>query len=185
MPENNSLQNTIQPLRPSEKPRRVFRSQPVDCLDDSRVHKMLVQKGFLGERTNKSSRAAKRVRVVTKKAVDDVVFDHVTNLTWQQNGSPRYMMFLNAESYIGKLNSEKHCSFDDWRLPTLEEAMTLLEIRKSASGLYIDSAFDNLQCTIWTSDKNTASFAWAVNFYRGSCHPFLTSYDSLYVRAVR
>lgn len=185
MPENTTFANTTQPTHLNGKSNRVFRSQPVEHLDDSRVHKMLAQKGFLDERPKKETRGARHVRVVTKKAVNEVVFDHVTNLTWQQNGSPKYMMFLNAESYINQLNSGRHYGFDDWRLPTLEEAMTLLEIRKNTSGLYIDSVFDNSQCAIWTSDKNTASFAWAVNFFQGSCNQFLISYDSLYVRAVR
>ncbi len=185
MPENITFSSTIQPTHLNGKSKRIFRSQPVEHLDDSRVHKMLTQKGFLDERPKKKNRSSRRVRVVTKKAVNEMVFDHVTNLTWQQNGSTRYMMFLNAECYINKLNSERHCGFEDWRLPTLEEAMTLLEIRKNTSGLYIDSVFDNSQCTIWTSDKNTASFAWTVNFYRGSCHQFLINYDSFHVRAVR
>ena len=185
MPENIILHKNVQSGPTNGKPRRVFRSQPIDCLDDSRVHRMLAQKGFLDEKPKKNDRGARRVRIVTKKAVNEVVYDHVTNLTWQQNGSPRYMMFLNAGSYISQLNYDKHCSFDDWRLPTLEEAMTLLEMRKNSNGLYIDSVFDTLQCAIWTADKNTTSYAWAVNFYRASCHQFLINYDSLYVRAVR
>jgi len=113
------------------------------------------------------------------------IYDAATGLTWQQSGSKNYMTFENSESYIQQINSEKHGDFEDWRLPTLEEAMSLMEPNQKEQGLFIDSVFDKTQRIIWTSDKESASFAWVVYFYNGSCPNLRIPFNLFFVRAVR
>ncbi|MCH8128131.1 DUF1566 domain-containing protein [candidate division KSB1 bacterium] len=74
--------------------------------------------------------------------------------------------------------------FSDWRLPTLAEAMTLMEPVKKNEGLFIDSIFDPQQRWIWTSDKQSASGAWVVDFNFGGCTNYPLD-DGNDVRAVR
>ncbi len=58
--------------------------------------------------------------------------------------------------------------YHDWRLPTLEEAMSLLEPDKRNGGLFISPVFDRYQEWIWTGDKKKgANAAWNVNFRYG------------------
>jgi len=114
---------------------------------------------------------------------DSVVHDTATGLTWQQSGS-NPMTFAAAQEYIQKLNAEEYAGYGDWRLPTLAEAMTLMESQKSAAGLYIDPVFDKTQRWIWTADKWSASFAWVVDFYNGFCD-YVHVGDYSFVRAVR
>ncbi len=115
---------------------------------------------------------------------ENVVIDKATGLTWQQSGSGRYSNYEDAKTYIKKLNSDKHAGYNDWRLPTLKEAITLLEQEKKSNGMYIDPVFDKKQHWIWTSDKLSASVAWVVNFDYGYCYGYGFS-DDYYVRAVR
>jgi len=46
---------------------------------------------------------------------------------WQKGGSSGLMTFTDAKQYAHRINSEKFAGFNDWRLPTVEEAMSLME----------------------------------------------------------
>ncbi len=127
-----------------------------------------------------------------EKTINDnnIVIDKATGLTWQQSGSDKYMNYNNAKKYISKLNRDQYSGYNDWRLPTLKEAITLLEQEEKSNGLFIDSVFDKRQEWIWTSDMNSASRAWVVGFYGGYCYYYglVVGYDNYYggyVRAVR
>ncbi|MBC8554546.1 MAG: DUF1566 domain-containing protein [Candidatus Brocadiales bacterium] len=101
---------------------------------------------------------------------DKVVIDQATGLTWQQSGSEKQMIYKEAKAYINKLNREKFAGFSDWRLPTLEEAITLLEETEQNGDLYIDPVFEKNQRWILTSDLYSTSSAWVVNFNDGYCY---------------
>ncbi len=111
---------------------------------------------------------------------DKVVLDKATGLMWQQSGSPDEMTYATAKKYIRDLNTQRLAGYNDWRLPTLEEAMSLMEPKKDE--LYLDSVFDPAQLSIRTADKFSVSSAWTVSFYHGLCH---IGISDLYVRAVR
>ena len=111
-----------------------------------------------------------------------VVVDHVTGLSWQQSGSPNYMTYTGTEKFIHDLNAKRFVGYEDWRLPTLEEAMSLMEPVMKA-GLYIDPVFDYTQKYIWTADADNGR-EWFVNFSYGICDRVVFIHDP-YVRAVR
>lgn len=85
---------------------------------------------------------------------------------------------------INQLNLDKFADYTDWRLPTLEEAMSLMEPKKNESNLHIASIFDRKQYWIWSADRNSVSLAWDIDYYEGSCHYYFIE-KSLFVRAVR
>ena len=91
---------------------------------------------------------------------------------------------MPSEKYIQSLNDQNFGGYNDWRLPTLEEAMSLLEPKKNNDGLYIDPVFDEIQSWLLTTDKRDASSAWVVDFLTGYCnHGDVT--NDYYVRGVR
>lgn len=90
----------------------------------------------------------------------------------------------DAEKYILDLNNQNFGGYSDWRLPTLEEAMALMEPQEKDDGLHIDKVFDKKQDWIWTSSKPSAGVAWKVDFYYGGCFTSNVNLNS-YVRAVR
>jgi len=114
-----------------------------------------------------------------------VVFDYATKLMWQRTGSRNQITFAEAEKYISALNDRRFAGYRDWRLPTIEEAMSLMENEKK-DGLYINSdLFDRTQRVIWTADKTHASVAWVVDFYHAFCFYTHIQRSVSFARAVR
>ena len=159
-----------------------LRSTPISELSPDAVKEMLQEKGFYDRDWNKDGKGIHHKYVAKTINHDNVVIDEATGLMWQQSGSSRYMTYDKLKAYIDQLNRNKFAGFDDWRLPTLEEAMSLIEPEKKGNELYIDPVFDANQQWIWTSDQLRASVAWIVYFIVGLCLDFAIS-DS--VRAVR
>lgn len=115
-----------------------------------------------------------------------VVIDPISKLMWQQSGSENYMNYDSAKNLVIEINKSQYANYSDWRLPTLEEAMSLIKKEKGTNNLFIDPLFNKTQGKIWTSDLSTenSSTAWTVNFYSASCDG--ATFDGYYfVRAVR
>ena len=116
---------------------------------------------------------------------DKVVVDRASDLMWQQSGSSKYINYNAAKKFIDDLNNKGFAGFNDWRMPTLEEAMSLMETEKKNGNLYIDPVFDKQQDWIWTSDLvQGESRAWVVDFNYGYCG-WVSFDNNNYVRAVR
>ena len=162
--------------------RITLRSKPLkEYLDYEAVKSMLKEKGFFDVYTNTSASGFSNDFVLESEG--KVVYDSNTGLRWQQSGSKEHMPPVAAKEYINKLNRDKYAGYSDWRLPTLEEAMSLMEPTHMNGDLYIDPKFDKSQRWIWTSDPYSASSAWVVNFSNGYC--LTNGFCSNYVRAVR
>ena len=114
---------------------------------------------------------------------DKVVIDHATGLVWHQSGSDENMEWEEAKKWVRELNNRGYPGYNDWRLPTVEEASSLIESSES-NGLYIDPIFSNKQEWIWTGDVYGSEGAWGVSF--GSDLVFWVNFTSeFYVRPVR
>ena len=133
--------------------------------------------GFYGHSTISHSYGLKLVNN------DNVVIDHATGLMWHQPGSDNKMEWEKAKKWVRELNVRGHFGYNDWRLPTLEEAASLLESDET-NGLYIDPVFSSKQEWLWTCDEYGQVGAWGVYF--GSGLVFWVNFDSsFYVRPVR
>ena len=87
-------------------------------------------------------------------------------------------------SYSYPVNKKGYAGFDDWRLPTLEEASSLLEFG-AKSGKFIDSTFDEKQWGTWTDDKSDKGHAWIVTYVNGTISEVQAGTPATFVRPVR
>ncbi len=133
------------------------------------------QWGFYGHSTINHSYENKSIKG------NDVVIDHATGLMWHQSGSMDFMRWNGAKEWIRVLNNRGYAGFKDWRLPTLDEAVSLLESGRS-NNLYIDSVFSEEQWGIWTGDKHGSLGVWSVYFSLGNVR---WRVKNRYVRPVR
>ena len=127
-----------------------------------------------------------------KKNDGKIVFDKTVGLMWQQSGLYELVGYDKALKYIEELNSIKFAGFTDWRVPTVEEAMSLMEptAKNKAPNhvkfdLHIDPIFDNKIWTTWTCDKENELQPWAIYFSGALCAVAPHPYVPFHVRAVR
>ena len=142
-----------------------LRREP-QTLSSDNVKTLLVKYGFYDKRWNASGKGiAHRFESQIKGNVV-IVHDAATDLMWQKSGSSNPMKFTDAEQYVGRLNAEKFAGYNDWHLPTVEEAMSLME-PQAYDSLHIDPEFERGADIMWTSDRATDGRIWMLYFYNG------------------
>ena len=117
---------------------------------------------------------------------------------WHQSGSDDWMSWDEAKEWVEDLNSEEgYAGYQDWRLPTVDEAVSLLESSEKNGDLYIDPVFSKKQRWIWTGDMKDDSddmedeegygseATWYVGFENGGGMTWGYDGNRNYVRPVR
>ncbi len=119
------------------------------------------------------------------RIIDDnkVVIDHATGLMWHPAGSREYMKRKEIKKWIRGFNHRGYAGYYDWRVPTVEEAVSLLESSEENGNLYIDTVFNIKQRWIWTGDSCSSGGMWRIYFDDGYVDWGDISY--LFVRPVR
>jgi chromosome segregation ATPase len=151
------------PIQSHNKNITHLRSKP-DTLSDDDITATIKKFNFYDKYRNKSG----QFENAYKDNHDGTVTDGKTSLMWQQGGSDKYMPMEDIYAYIDQLNKQKYAGYSDWRLPTVEELMSLMENKEMNGDLYIDPVFSNKQRWCWTSDKRSSSSSWVVNFDDGN-----------------
>ena len=119
---------------------------------------------------------------------DNVIIDNTSGLMWHQSGSLKYMTWSEAKEWIKKFNSSNYAYYNDWRLPTIEEAASLIENSINDDKLYISGLFSKEQESIWTGDiRDSAEYnnAWYVTFYSDAGIGSSSGMQGCFVRPVR
>ncbi len=98
---------------------------------------------------------------------DKVVIDHATGIMWHPSGSNDYMKRKEVKKWIRGFNRKGYAGYYDWRVPTVEEASSLLEASEKNGNLYIDPVFDKKQRWLWTGDSCSSGGMWRVYFDDG------------------
>ena len=150
----------------TKKPRVSLRSSH-HTLGADEVKSMLKRYNFFDSSWNKKGEFQNDYE---QKSIngDKVVIDRATGLMWHQNGSSASMKWNEAKDWVKELNRRGYAGYRDWRLPTVEEAASLLESsEKNGDLLYIDPLFSDEQSMIWTGDKDGSEDAWDVSFLLG------------------
>jgi hypothetical protein len=97
---------------------------------------------------------------------EKVVIDHATGLVWHQSGSDEKKNWAETKLWIEQFNQKPYAGYSNWRLPTLEEAASLLESKRQHK-CYIDPLFSNRQYSIRTGDIYNEVRHWGVSFFSG------------------
>jgi hypothetical protein len=144
-----------------------LRSQPIDNLTGAEAAQIIRDRNFYDSSKWPGSGIQHEYETKTING-DTIVLDHTTGLMWQQAGGDIGKNYEKVQEYIKQLNRDKFAGFSDWRLPTLEEVMSLMEPTQKNGTLYIDQLFDRTQELIWAADS-FAFEAWFVSFEFGDC----------------
>jgi len=97
------------------------------------------------------------------------VIDERTGIMWQWAGidlcSIRSMM-----NNIEQLNLEGFAGYHDWRIPTLEEAMSLMEANRNMKGVHLHPCFSKEQPFVFVAAKRKPTGYWFVDYVQGKTY---------------
>jgi serine/threonine protein kinase len=189
----NEANEAVNQLKEEEKQREAERQRILSAMIKLRsqykdlsvndVKRMLRERGFFEKYYNKPGDFKNYFEEKTFNQCKTVV-DYATGLIWHQCGSEDYMSIERVKPWLIDLNQKEYAGYSDWRLPTLEEAASLLESKESRFGLFIDKVFASKQRFIWTGDKFGKDKGWVIDFYSGDVNKVALT-TMVYVRPVR
>lgn len=93
----------------------------------------------------------------------DVVFDRATKRTWQRTGSSYALNWQQAHDYIASLNNSRFAGLTSWRLPTIDELLSLLNDPAAQQGCL----FDSKRKWLWSCDLHGKKERWFINLDMG------------------
>jgi hypothetical protein len=100
---------------------------------------------------------------------DLTVTDAVTGLMWQRDGID-IMSHRMLCKEIEKINTEGFAGHKDWRMPTLAEAMSLVEQELSRKNQFLHPAFSADQPFIMVDTTRRPGGQWFVDYKQGSAY---------------
>ncbi len=91
------------------------------------------------------------------------ITDLRTGIMWQRGGCD-ITNIRNVRGNIKKMNTEGFAGHKDWRLPTMPEALSLLEPTVNAKTLYLHPCFSREQPFIFLADARRPGGYWFIDF---------------------
>jgi len=94
------------------------------------------------------------------------VIDERTGLQWQTGGVD-ICSIRTMNLKVKELNEKKFAGFGDWRMPTLEEALSLMETSKNFKGVFLNPCFSIDQPFIFIAAQRKPGGYWFVDYKQG------------------
>jgi len=94
------------------------------------------------------------------------VLDRRTALLWQRGGLDICSM-RTMQKNIDVINREGLAGYHDWRLPTLEEALSLMERVENSKGVHLHPCFSKEQPFIFVAAQRKPGGYWFVDYKQG------------------
>jgi len=134
---------------------------------------------FLGETPSAQEQKEKKPRF---ELTSTTLRDGKAKLEWllQQDGKPFSLSWYKTAEYVASLNKDRHVGFRDWRMPTREELLSLIDYAKGegfdgSAGREMFVVLQKIGLAhvqdehLWsaTDDMYNDRFAWAVDMKTG------------------
>jgi len=177
-------EKSIHPVPRRKFPDTVLRARSWK-LSEKGLKRVILRHNFFEAELNPRGNFINRFRTEISRQ-KKVVIDAVTGLMWGQRGSFRAMGIKSARRWVRDLNRRRFGGYSNWRLPTVEEASSLLERKKWYGDLHVYSVFSADQKEIWTSDIHSEKDEhFVVSFKKGKLRTPSLFKRKFFVRPVR
>lgn len=94
------------------------------------------------------------------------VIDERTGVMWQRGGLD-ISSIRTTQRKIKELNGKGFAGFHDWRLPTMEEALSVMEPEVNAKGVHLNTCFSKEQPFIFVAAQRRPGGYWFVDYKQG------------------
>lgn len=131
-----------------------FRGEPRKLQNDE-IDAMIKEKGFYDLKKNPEGGGVVSDYAAPFIAGHWVVIDYASGLMWALGTHMSWVLrcgYMELESSLAGMNERGYAGYNDWRLPTLEEAMSLLK-PPTHDGWCEDPIFLRRVDRIWTCDR--------------------------------
>ena len=91
---------------------------------------------------------------------DGIVKDRATGLIWEKHGSRYPLSWDRSHAHVERLNRNAYGGRSDWRLPTVDELVTLFTGRTEPGDFCLGPVFDPRKARLWSSDSKAFTAAW-------------------------
>jgi hypothetical protein len=147
-----------------------LRSEPLSTLSIAGATRMIVLKDFYDSERNEEG-----ISPVTKLVPlhgGAVVKSPATGRLWTTRCYGPFP-FQRMWPELSQVNEQSLFGYTDWRVPTLEEAMSLMRSKPRGGGVYLAEEFSDEKYVV-TADRDFPRFspeqkAWIVEYGRGTC----------------
>jgi hypothetical protein len=165
IPEDEPLAITGLPGRDAilTVPVRITLPHEAGEMSEEDVAVMAVQYNFADQERNPQGRF---VKVLVDNGDGLTVTDKVTGLMWQRGGLD-ITSHRGIRREVARINEEKFAGFSDWRLPSVAEALSLLEQEKLANNQYLHPCFSGEQPFIFADATRKPGGQWFVDYKQG------------------
>ena len=140
-------------------------SLPVDsgvCKDED-VEKIIQEWGFFDGKIHPGGQFENHL---CRSGEKGVVIDQRTSLMWQTEGLD-ISSIRTMRKKIEKLNATGYAGYKDWRMPSLEEAMSLMNPDVNEKGVRLDPCFSMEYPFIFVAARRTPGGYWFVDYKHG------------------
>ncbi len=93
------------------------------------------------------------------------ITDRVTGIMWQRGGVD-IMSYRSMQNQVERLNREGLSGYNDWRIPSMAEALSLME-QNSLNGQFLHPCFSQEQPFIFVDAVRKPGGYWFVDFKHG------------------
>lgn len=164
-----------------------LRSQPATLTGDE-VRALIVSRGYWSAASNPGAEPRETTYSVRETGGVLVVEDAASGLVWERGGSGDVVQGGRAGALdrVAELNRRGYAGYRDWRLPTLDEALSLMTPDVTA-GFHLDPAFEAMGAPFaWTIDTGPDGRGYVVYYHQRDGYASLEVEGfNAYVRAVR
>lgn len=136
-------------------------------LDEAGIRGMLVARNLFDAARNSGGGARRRYEAAAVLGVRLVV-DSVNGLVWTRQQNPVRMNLERSKEWIASLNRIAYGGIRSWRLPTAEEAASLLRAPGGAGQGCLDEAFGTGLAEAWTGDSQAEAASWSIDLREGT-----------------
>lgn len=136
-------------------------------LDEGQVAAMLAAGKLFDAKRNPSGSFPHRFEPLSVDGLRLIV-DGAARLVWTRQQNPVKMNLNKTTQWIDSLNRIEYGGIRTWRLPTVEEAASLLQMSAGAGKPFLPDVFAADITEIWTGDSRAGSESWIIDFQGGT-----------------